>query len=563
VFSKLSISARLGAVQAFFFLLVAGLGVTAMEMAGRLDPSGGMATIIGVVVGVGMGVAAWASWMLGRSIIGTATALRDALIDVEMSGDLSVRCVMSSAEATNDQIVQAAWALNGFLADLEPVMNDLYRVMIAVADGDLTKRVRTLSSSRLVNDIRGNINVSLDKLSGAMRNVGANIHQVAAATTEAATAVEHVSLGARQQVEALGQISRGMEKTADTMDNVADIASASSVYAGKALSLSGDGVKQMTHLEVVIGDVAESGQQIGKVTEVIRQIARQTNMLSLNAAIEAARAGEAGKGFSVVAEQVGKLADHSGKSVAEIHGFVARSMTETGRGVEVSRAVTTTIRDIAQGVADSDRMASSIADAVLRQQGAFSSVQSLVGDVSRIGHNTAAAAEQISAAMAELSQVTERTRAETACFRSTDMKVDVREGNPTCPCCSTGELVTLASAMDSAATAHAAWKARLWAAIKSGKADITVADASVDHKCPFGKWLYGETVPAGFKQSPLYEDMRQTHAKFHVEAGAVLQFAVDRKIDAAKKAMDPHSAFSRLSHYLIKELQQIRDGILG
>ncbi|MGD1717232.1 methyl-accepting chemotaxis protein [Dapis sp. BLCC M172] len=86
--------------------------------------------------------------------------------------------------------------------------------------------------------------------------------------------------------------------------------------------------------------LSEQTNQIGNISQLVGDLANQTNMLALNAAVEAVRAGEHGKGFGVVASEIRKLADESRKSAEKIYTLVADIQTSINSTVLATEAGT-------------------------------------------------------------------------------------------------------------------------------------------------------------------------------------------------------------------------------
>lgn len=119
------------------------------------------------------------------------------------------------------------------------------------------------------------------------------------------------------------QMNQGIQQVAAAMDD---------------LSVSAQNVdKNQRELSDEIGRVEQNAGKIHEFTELIKKIAQQTRLLGLNASIEAARAGAAGAGFSVVAEEIGKLADSSSSTVENIQQFMEAINESVGQTVAKSR----------------------------------------------------------------------------------------------------------------------------------------------------------------------------------------------------------------------------------
>jgi methyl-accepting chemotaxis protein len=387
------------------------VGIKTQEFMGAVSSTVQTVTLITIAIGVLSLVLAM--MMVNRSVVRPIEELVGALETIERNGDLGMRVPV----AGTSEIGKAAQAVNGFLGGLEPVLNDLKTVMAAVAAGDLSQQVRADARSKLVIDIKDGVNVSLSALREAFRIVSVNVRQVAAATGEASTAIGQISDGAHGQMTAIRQIAIGINETARAVEEVSTSARQSNDKAREAAVLVADGRTRIEGLTGAVTAIAANAKEISKITGVIGQIAGQTNMLALNAAIEAARAGEAGKGFAVVAEEVGKLADHSGRSVGEINTLIDKADAETTHGVELALVVGESINKIAVGAADSQRMAQSIATAMEQQSSAIANIRHSVGDLSQIGETNASAAEEVTATMVELSRLADATRAAVERYR--------------------------------------------------------------------------------------------------------------------------------------------------
>ncbi len=159
------------------------------------------------------------------------------------------------------------------------------------------------------------------------------VQSTAAATEEFSQSVVDVAASAEQAALA----------AADSQNLVRD----SNVSISNSMDATGRVVNAVQQSSATIADLNESIDKIGAITQTIKEIADQTNLLALNAAIEAARAGEAGRGFAVVADEVRKLAERTSTSTSDINGMVTEIQSATHKAVgSMSQAV----REVEEGI---------------------------------------------------------------------------------------------------------------------------------------------------------------------------------------------------------------------
>ncbi|WP_313060522.1 methyl-accepting chemotaxis protein [Agrobacterium cavarae] len=282
------------------------------------------------------------------------------------------------------------------VTDRVVAVDDLAASLTALSNGDLTGTI-SVPFTPTLEKVRHDLNASLEKLQGAMRDVAKSTSSITMGAREISDATDNLARRTEQQAAALEQTSAALHEITRTVAQNAERAEESGrLVANTKADAEQSGLIVSKAIDAM-GRISQSSNEIGNIIGVIDDIAFQTNLLALNAGVEAARAGEAGKGFAVVAQEVRELAQRSANAAKEIKTLINTSASQVKEGVDLVGETGNALSKIVGQVAEIDTNVAAIVETAHDQANGIKEINHAVEAMDTNTQQNAAMVEQTTA----------------------------------------------------------------------------------------------------------------------------------------------------------------------
>jgi methyl-accepting chemotaxis protein len=337
----------------------------------------------------------------------------DTIVNAASKGDFTRRIKQEGKEGF---FLKLAEDMNRLLETSEVGLNEVVRVLSALAKGDLTESI-TNEYHGTFGQLKEDSNLTVEQLTGVIGRIKESAETINTASKEIASGNTDLSQRTEEQASSLEETAASMEQITSTVKQNAENAKQANQLAAGASDIAIKGGEVVGKVVETMSSISESSKKIVDIISVIDGIAFQTNILALNAAVEAARAGEQGRGFAVVASEVRNLAQRSAAAAKEIKTLINDSVEKVLQGSHLADEAGNTMDEVVNSVKRVTDIMAEISAASAEQSSGIEQVNQAITQMDDVTQQNAALVEQAAAAAESLEEQAHELSALIGTFR--------------------------------------------------------------------------------------------------------------------------------------------------
>ncbi len=335
-----------------------------------------------------------------------ASRLEQGNLGLNGSGESAI------AIQSNDEVGQLAYIFEKTIHRLRSYVGEIASTLDSISSGDLTASTRQEYVGDFVS-IRVSLDSILSGLNDTMSRIRESAVQVSDSAEQVSNGAQALAQGATEQASSVQELSATISDISGNAKRTAQATGEAGQFVEQAGGQLGVSMEYVKQLNVAMGKISSSSEEISKIIATIENIAFQTNILALNAAVEAARAGTAGKGFAVV----GNLANKSDEAAKATKDLIESSIAAVAEGSSVVNEVTQSLERTSVSAGGVTSQMSIVVEAVEKQTAAIDQVTEGIDQISSVVQTNSATSEQSAAASQELSSQASLLKGLVAAFR--------------------------------------------------------------------------------------------------------------------------------------------------
>ncbi|WP_281167134.1 methyl-accepting chemotaxis protein [Algicola sagamiensis] len=324
----------------------------------------------------------------------------DHLVESASRGDFTQAIDLSDKDGFFKVLSQR---LNSLMETTNEGINDVLRVLGAMARGDLTENI-TRDYEGAFGQLKTDVNDTVNKLTDVIGKIREASIGIQSNANEIASGSTDLSARTEQQASSLEETASSMEEMTSTVKQSSDNAQHANSLSKEAQEKAADGGTVVERAINAMTEINEASKKISDIIGVIDEIAFQTNLLALNAAVEAARAGEQGRGFAVVAGEVRNLAQRSASAAKEIKDLIRDSVNKVEDGSRLVNESGETLNEIVDSVKKVSEIIAEVSQAAEEQTMGIEQVNQAIAQMDNMTQQNSALVEETSAATENMAQ---------------------------------------------------------------------------------------------------------------------------------------------------------------